>query len=190
MVVVFGTFLISDLTLLKFAGLGLAISILLDATVIRLFLAPALMRLLGKWNWWAPVFSRRTFVTRVAMARNIFAAEIRDRGDEEAIADIFFPIVDIRGTLIEAVTSLRGWRHASIRPEDILVSTQPFFSSARNTLVATITDVVRKGQKVYLTVNLPPDLVCSVTRRYFEEMELRKGAQVYVTFEASAVNVF
>jgi RND superfamily putative drug exporter len=59
MVVVFGTFAIGDLILLKLAGLGLAISILLDATVIRLFLAPALMRLLGKWNWWAPAFLQR-----------------------------------------------------------------------------------------------------------------------------------
>jgi len=59
MVVVFGTFAIGDLILLKLVGLGLAISILLDATVIRLFLAPALMRLLGKWNWWAPAFLQR-----------------------------------------------------------------------------------------------------------------------------------
>lgn len=54
MVVVFGTFVTGDLPTLKLTGLGLAISILLDATLIRLFLAPALMRILGKWNWWAP----------------------------------------------------------------------------------------------------------------------------------------
>jgi RND superfamily putative drug exporter len=59
MVVVFGTFATGNLISLKLIGLGLAISILLDATVIRLLLAPALMRILGKWNWWAPSFAKR-----------------------------------------------------------------------------------------------------------------------------------
>jgi len=59
MVATFGTFVTSDLVFLKMVGLGLAISILLDATVIRLCLAPALMRILGKWNWWAPSFVNR-----------------------------------------------------------------------------------------------------------------------------------
>jgi putative drug exporter of the RND superfamily len=59
MVVVFGTFVTGNLVSLKLIGLGLAISILLDATVIRLFLAPALMRIMGRWNWWAPSFAWR-----------------------------------------------------------------------------------------------------------------------------------
>jgi len=35
-------------------GLGIAFAILLDATIVRAFLVPALMRLLGDLNWWAP----------------------------------------------------------------------------------------------------------------------------------------
>jgi RND superfamily putative drug exporter len=35
-------------------GIGMAIAVLLDATIIRAFLVPSLMALLGKWNWWAP----------------------------------------------------------------------------------------------------------------------------------------
>ena len=123
------------------------------------------------------------FVARFAMTRNIFAGEVRDGDDEGAI-------VDIGGTLIQAVTSLRGHRHASVRPEDILISTQPFVSSARNSFMGVITDVVSKGSTVCLTVNVPPDFVCLVTRRSFAEMELKKGGKVYVTFKASAVNVF
>ena len=123
------------------------------------------------------------FVARFAMTRNIFAGEVRDGGDEGAI-------IDIGGNSIWAVTNLRGHRHASVRPEDILISTQPFVSSARNSFVGTITDVVSKGSTVCLTVNVPPDFVCLVTRRSFEEMELRRGGKVYVTFKASAVNVF
>jgi molybdopterin-binding protein len=123
------------------------------------------------------------FVARFAMTRNIFAGEVRDDGDEGAI-------IDIGGTLIQAVTILRGHRHASVRPEDILISTQPFVSSARNSFMGVITDVASKGSTFCLTINVPPDFVCLVTRRSFEEMELKKGGKVYVTFKASAVNVF
>ena len=40
-------------------GFGLATAVLLDATIIRLVLAPALMRLAGKWNWWPGSADRR-----------------------------------------------------------------------------------------------------------------------------------
>ncbi len=51
---VFGIFVISGVTSIKMMGFGVAFAILLDATVIRGLLVPALMRLFGKWNWWAP----------------------------------------------------------------------------------------------------------------------------------------
>jgi RND superfamily putative drug exporter len=35
-------------------GLGLSAAIFLDATIVRTILVPAVMRLLGKWNWWLP----------------------------------------------------------------------------------------------------------------------------------------
>jgi RND superfamily putative drug exporter len=40
-------------------GFGVAFAILLDATVIRGLLVPALMRLFGEWNWWAPKALKR-----------------------------------------------------------------------------------------------------------------------------------
>jgi RND superfamily putative drug exporter len=52
--VVFGTFCISGITSIKMLGFGVAFAILLDATLIRAFLVPALMRLFGERNWWAP----------------------------------------------------------------------------------------------------------------------------------------
>jgi len=51
---VFGIFVISGVTSIKMMGFGVAFAILLDATVIRGLLVPALMRLFGEWNWWAP----------------------------------------------------------------------------------------------------------------------------------------
>lgn len=35
-------------------GVGLAIAVIIDATLVRMLLVPATMRLLGRWNWWAP----------------------------------------------------------------------------------------------------------------------------------------
>ena len=57
--VVFAAFIISGVTSIKTMGFGIAFAILLDATLIRAFLVPALMRLFGDWNWWAPKPLRR-----------------------------------------------------------------------------------------------------------------------------------
>ena len=52
--VVFYAFVLSGVSSIKLLGIGVAFAILLDATLIRAILVPALMRLLGDWNWWAP----------------------------------------------------------------------------------------------------------------------------------------
>jgi RND superfamily putative drug exporter len=57
--VVFAAFLTSGVTSIKTLGFGVAFAILLDASIIRALLVPALMRLFGEWNWWAPKFLRR-----------------------------------------------------------------------------------------------------------------------------------
>jgi RND superfamily putative drug exporter len=54
MVVVFGVFVTLELTIIKQLGLGLAIAVFLDATIVRSVLLPATMRLLGERNWWLP----------------------------------------------------------------------------------------------------------------------------------------
>lgn len=50
----FIAFLTSNVSIMKMLGLGIAFAILLDAIVVRALLVPALMRLFGKYNWWAP----------------------------------------------------------------------------------------------------------------------------------------
>src|SRR4029077_6893606 len=56
MVAVFAVFVTLQLYVIKQIGLGLAVAVFLDATVIRTVLLPATMRLLGDWNWWLPSF--------------------------------------------------------------------------------------------------------------------------------------
>jgi len=53
-VVVAGSFVTADIVLIKALGLGVALAVAIDATIVRALLVPATMRLLGKWNWWMP----------------------------------------------------------------------------------------------------------------------------------------
>ena len=56
MVVVFSAFGLSSIIILKQIGLGLALAIFIDATLVRALVVPSTMRLMGKWNWWSPAF--------------------------------------------------------------------------------------------------------------------------------------
>ena len=57
--VVAGAFVFSDLVMMKYLAFGLLIALLLDATVVRMFLVPAVMKLLGDDCWWAPRWMKR-----------------------------------------------------------------------------------------------------------------------------------
>ncbi|MGN6483391.1 MAG: MMPL family transporter [Thermomicrobiales bacterium] len=54
MVVAFGGFVLAENVILKSLGFGLALAVLVDATIVRGLLVPSTMRLMGRWNWWAP----------------------------------------------------------------------------------------------------------------------------------------
>ena len=56
MVCVFGAFFTIQLAIMQELGIGLAVAILVDATLVRSLLLPSLMKLLGEWNWWMPSF--------------------------------------------------------------------------------------------------------------------------------------
>jgi RND superfamily putative drug exporter len=49
-----GAFATSSISFIQEVGVGTAIAVLLDATIVRALLVPSLMGLLGRWNWWAP----------------------------------------------------------------------------------------------------------------------------------------
>jgi uncharacterized membrane protein YdfJ with MMPL/SSD domain len=54
MVTVFAAFALADVITIKSIGVGMAIAVFVDATIIRVLMVPATMRLMGRWNWWAP----------------------------------------------------------------------------------------------------------------------------------------
>jgi RND superfamily putative drug exporter len=57
----FFVLVVSSVSIIKLLGLGVAFAILLDATVVRALLVPALMRLFGEYNWWSPNWLKRFF---------------------------------------------------------------------------------------------------------------------------------
>ena len=59
MVAVFGAFALSPEVFLKLIGIGMAAAILIDATIVRMVLVPAVMQLLGDRNWWLPRWLER-----------------------------------------------------------------------------------------------------------------------------------
>jgi putative drug exporter of the RND superfamily len=77
--VTFVAFATSDITFIKLFGLGLALAVVMDATLIRATLVPAFMKLAGDANWWAPTWMRR----------------IHDRfGFSEHAPEVVLPVVD------------------------------------------------------------------------------------------------
>jgi RND superfamily putative drug exporter len=61
--VVFGAFITSGVTSIKSMGFGVSLAVILDATIVRGLLVPALMRLFGERNWWAPKWMQRFTIT-------------------------------------------------------------------------------------------------------------------------------
>ena len=123
------------------------------------------------------------FVARFALSRNIFSGMAHDTGGG-------YVAVDIGGIELMGVTGVRGAAHVSLRPEDIFISNEPLQSTARNSFEGTITEVTDRGAVMHVKVSVPPDFVCLVTRQAVEELELRKGMKVWITFKASAMHIF
>jgi RND superfamily putative drug exporter len=70
---VFGSFVFGPEVALKLMGLGLAVAVIIDATVVRMVLVPATMELLGDWNWWLP-----KWLDRILPRVNVEGAQLTD----------------------------------------------------------------------------------------------------------------
>jgi RND superfamily putative drug exporter len=76
-VLVAGSFALADIVLIKALGIGMAIAVALDATVVRALLVPATMRLLGRWNWWIPASLERFVASRLPATEADVEAAVR-----------------------------------------------------------------------------------------------------------------
>ncbi len=123
------------------------------------------------------------FVARFVGFENLFEGKILET--QGSVAKI-----DVGGVMIEAVTEKVGGCTIGVRPDDIIVSKQPFKSSMRNTLKGEIMNFMDMGSLVNLIVDVNGvSFVALITKRSFLEMKLKKGSKVYLSFKASAVHV-
>jgi ABC-type Fe3+/spermidine/putrescine transport system ATPase subunit len=126
------------------------------------------------------------FVARFTMASNVFTGTALLESDGRAC-------FHIDGARIITGADMEGLCHASIRPEDILVSDSAAAMSTEdgcNHFTATITQVIKKGSVVHLAVNLPPPMTCLLTYHYYQQMDLQVGHKAYITIEPSSVHLF
>lgn len=114
---------------------------------------------------------------------NVFDGKVRLEGD---IARI-----DIGGgVVIEAVTRKEGDAKIFIPSEGIILSRRPLKSSGRNALKGTVTGVLEQDMRVKVEVDVGRKIVAHITRKSLQDMGLKNGVSVYLTFKATEVQVF
>ena len=123
------------------------------------------------------------FVARFVMTRNIFTGKA-----DEAENDLTRFSQD--GLQVYSSGKLTGRCHASIRPEDIVVTTEAGDATRENLLSATVTRIVNRGATLLVTCEVPPAVTCMMTRYHAESIGLKVGQQIYITFPPSSLHLF
>ncbi len=123
------------------------------------------------------------FVADFVGSENILKGVVTD-GNEN------LTMVDTGKILLESTDIKSGNVHATIRPEDITVSTKMITTSARNEFKGNITKIQDQGTIIKLTVDVGEPLVLVLTRQSFLDLNLNIGKSVFVSFKATAVSLF
>jgi ABC-type sugar transport system ATPase subunit len=123
------------------------------------------------------------FVARFGLARNIFAGQAEEEKDGHSV-------IKLGNMKLKALCKKRGKINFSLRPEDIFISKDKIVSAGCNCFQGMITNITNQGPVLYITVSLPPDFICLITKWAFKEMGLKKGVKVWVNFKDSALHVF
>lgn len=122
------------------------------------------------------------FVARFTMAVNVFPGVAHREGDGTTV-------FTVEGVRLRVDAGIDGGCFAAIRPENILIS-KSLPDDRVNVFPAVITRIINKGSIVNLTVDLPPSLICLLTRRIYDEMNLAVGQRVCLTIPSSSVSLF
>ena len=94
------------------------------------------------------------------------------------------------GVRIRVVTGRRGFVRAAVRPTDIIVSTLPVVSSARNCIPGRLVGLSETGSIAVLRVDAGLTLAAHITKESFAALGVTLDSKVFLTFKASAVTVF
>lgn len=123
------------------------------------------------------------FVADFVGTENILKGFAKDGNDS-------LTFVDTGNITIESTDKKTGDVHATIRPEDITLSTDKVPTSARNVFEGHIKEIYDLGTIIKLTVDVGESVVLVLTRQSFIDLELNIGKKVYIYFKATAVNLF
>jgi molybdate transport system ATP-binding protein len=99
-------------------------------------------------------------------------------------------LIDVGPISLRAAAMIEGDVYVGIRPEEVIVSREPFESSAVNTFRGSVTDVHRNGMFSRIVVDAGVPFVCVLTRQSIARLGLAEGEPIYLTFKASAVHAF
>ena len=123
------------------------------------------------------------FVARFTLATNVFSG-VANRGRDGTTR------FTVGNTALAAATDMEGACWAAVRPENVFISATRPAEGTLNTFPAVITGIVNKGTLVNIKVELPPELICLLTRPSFDRLGLDLGQQVFVTIAPSSVHLF
>jgi DNA binding domain, excisionase family len=114
-------------------------------------------------------------------SENVYDSEIVSEGNET--------LAVTNGVKIYVSTELEGKVKISVRPEDIILSTAPITSSARNMIKGTVADIAAddKSARVLLDTGIPMTVL--ITKRSLADMDIKKGDELYAIFKTMAVKV-
>jgi len=93
-------------------------------------------------------------------------------------------------TIIRAVTDLTGQVHAGIRPDDMIISSEPFTSSAQNSFAGIVNQIINIGAYSKIVVDTGIILTAVLTRQSIQRLGITVGTSVWITFKATSVHVF
>jgi len=94
-----------------------------------------------------------------------------------------------RGPVFYAASTIFGEVVATLHAEDVILSLEPFASSARNCLFGTVSEVIPFGSMIRVILDVGFPLTALLTRESCHDLHLEQGSRVYATFKASAVHV-
>ena len=110
------------------------------------------------------------------------------RGTASKAGNIF-QVIPEKGPAFFTASGMDGEVVATLHAEDVILSQEPFASSARNCLAGTVLELVPSGSTVRIILDVGFPLMALLTRESCRDLHLEPGCRMYATFKASAVHV-
>lgn len=124
----------------------------------------------------------QAFWSRFLGRDNVYSGTVVRRGDKTYL--------EIGTVAFEVVSDIEGRAEASLGPSEVILSREPFRSSARNVLKGTVGGVISEGGLYKVTLDAGIPLVSLITKASWDELGLNPGDEVYAVFKATAVRLW